>query len=63
MKLRSGLTLGMNSDTKAIVATVASLGELYKRGEILLASDNCDSVSNLMHQVNSVHDNFFYFML
>ena len=58
MKLRSGLTLGMNSDTKAIVETVASLGELYKRGEILLASDNSDSVSNLMHQVNSVYDNF-----
>ena len=58
MKLRSGLTLGMNPDTKAIVETVASLGELYKRGEILLASDNCGSVSNPMHQVNSVYDNF-----
>ena len=32
MKRRSGLTLGMNSETKAIAETVASIGELYKRG-------------------------------
>ena len=48
----------MNSDTKAIVETVASLGELYEQGEILLASDKCDNVSNLMYQVHSVYDNF-----
>ena len=42
MKLRSDLTVGMNPDTKTIKRAADSLRDVFKRGEILTASDNCD---------------------
>ena len=56
MKLRSGLSVGMNPDTKAIKRVVDSLGDLFKQGEILMASNNCnnyDKVTKIISNVNS----------
>ena len=58
MKLRSGLSVGMNPDTKTIKRAVDSLGELFKQGEILMASDNCnncDKVTEIISNVNSTY--------
>ena len=63
MKLRSGLSVGMNPDTKAIKRVVDSLGDLFKQGEILMASDNCnncDKVIEIISNVNSTYDKLIF---
>ena len=57
MKLRSGLRLGMDSG-ESVQRVVVSLGEWYKQAEIVLASDNCDSVNELRDNVNSAYNQF-----
>ena len=51
MKLRSGLSVGMNPDTKAIKRVFDSLGDMFKKGKILMASNNrnnCDKVTEII---------------
>ena len=63
MKLRSGLSVGMNPDTKAVKGFVDSLGDLFKQGEILMASDNCnncDKVTEIISNVNSTYDKLIF---
>ena len=60
MKLRSGLSVGMNPDTKALKRVVDSLGDLLKQGEILMVSDNCDKVPEIISSVNSTYDKLVF---
>ena len=43
---------------ESVQRVVASLGEWYKQAEIVLASDNCDSVNELRDNVNSAYNQF-----
>ena len=60
MKLRSGLSVDMNPDTKAIKRAVDSLGDMFIRGEFLMASDNCDNVAEIISKVNSTYDKLIF---
>ena len=63
MKLKSGLSVGMNPDTKAIKRVFDFLGDLFKQGEILMASDNCnncDKVTEIISNVNSTYDKLIF---
>ena len=62
-KLRSGVSVGMNPDTKAIKRGFDSLGDMFKQGEILMAYDNCnncDKATEIISNVNSTYDKLIF---